>query len=76
MGKYRIEILQNGTVDILNLEGCKAIEKYTLEQITVSLSNRALTINGENLSMPVLVGGNLCVNGHIETLHFTFKEKK
>jgi sporulation protein YqfC len=76
MARYRIEILKSGNADTINLEGCQGIEKYTSDLISISLTERTLHIKGENLSMPVLAGGKLCINGHIENLNFTCKEKK
>ncbi len=65
MGKYRVEIIGSGENAIINVEGCKSIEKYTREKITISLSNMSFTVFGHNLSMPVLVDSNLKICGYV-----------
>ncbi len=76
MGKFRIEILTEGGVDVLNVEGCKSIEKYTLEEIKIELHKRKLSVFGKGLNMPILVGGNLSIKGVVERLEFSFDIEK
>ncbi|MBE6648683.1 MAG: hypothetical protein E7614_04090 [Ruminococcaceae bacterium] len=76
LGKYRIEILSEGGKDVLNVEGCKSIEKYTVEEIKLELNRRKLTVFGKGLNMPVLVGGNLCIKGFVKSLEFSDEAEK
>lgn len=71
MAKYRIEITNSGGKDNLNLEGCKSIEKYSEDEITILLFDRKLTVFGKKLTMPILFKENLCICGYIKTVSIT-----
>ncbi len=65
MGKYRIEITGVKGKNEINVEGCRSIEKYTSEKITVALSDVSFTVFGKGLSMPVLTDNNLRIIGYV-----------
>ncbi len=71
MGKYRIEILGSGEKDVINLEGCKLIEKYEENEIAILLFDRKFTVKGKCLTMPVLFKENLCIKGYVKSIAFT-----
>lgn len=76
LGKYRIEILNEGGLDVVNVEGCKSIEKYTLEEIKIELHKRKISVFGTGLNMPVLVGGNLRIKGTVDKVEFSMGGEK
>ena len=71
MGKYRIEIIGSGEKDLINLEGCKSIEKYEENEIAISLFDRKFIIKGKCLTMPILFKENLCIKGYVKNIIFT-----
>jgi hypothetical protein len=76
MGKYRIEIIGAGGKTAVNIEGCKSIEKYTSEKITVLLTDISLTVFGKGLSMPVMVDNNLRIIGYVKGIELVPKGDK
>ena len=71
MRKYRIEILGDDKKSTVNIEGCRFIEKYTREEITVSLPGVNFTVFGKDLSMPVMAEKNLCIKGYVKGTGFS-----
>ncbi len=76
MGKYRIEIIGEKGKSVINVEGCKSIEKYTSEMISVTLQDIIFTVCGKGLSMPVLIDNNLCIRGYVKETSFKPSEKE
>lgn len=78
MGKYRIEIIGEKGKSVINVEGCKSIEKYTSELISVTVQDVNFTVCGKELSMPVLIDNNLCIRGYVKETSFgpSAKEKQ
>ena len=76
MGKHRIEIITSGGKDVINIEGCKTVCRYTAEEITVELYDRLFTVFGRSLNMPVLVNGNLCIKGYVKSFELKPTEEK
>lgn len=71
MGRYRIEILGDDKKNTVNIEGCRSIEKYTREEITVSLSGVNFTVFGKDLSMPIMAEKNLCIKGLVKGMELS-----
>mgnify|MGYP003295850669 FL=1 len=68
MKKYRIVLSREDKKDVLNVEGCFGIEKYSQSEVSVILDGFILSVLGKNLVMPVMSEGNLMICGNIEEL--------
>ncbi len=66
MKKYRIVLSREDKKDVLNVEGCFGIEKYSRYEISVLMDGFSLDVFGNELIMPVMNGGTLMICGEIE----------
>ena len=64
---FLLEMADDG---VLRITGCRGIELYTPEEITVSTDRFLLTVRGENLFLKSYSETDAAVNGRIETLAF------
>ncbi len=66
MKKYRIVLSREDKKDVLNVEGCLGIEKYSKNEVFVILEGFILSVFGDDLLMPIMAEGRLMICGSIE----------
>ena len=65
MKKYRIVLTREDKKDVLTIEGCLGIEKYSQHEVSVVLDGDILTVSGTELVMPVMTEGYLLICGNV-----------